>query len=142
MHKQIDGGGFGDAFGWRALAQLLGAGQVGVAPGGGLGHIAHLFIGFGQKRFGCLVAGLGHHHMVKQLGSPTRIAFIQGLLRGGHDFIGTAQQLQVALAHIGRSQRIEVGRVAIVKAKVKLVHRFNVVAQVAVVAAHRHEFGQ
>lgn len=123
----------------RAVAQLVGAGQVEVAPGRRLGGPAELVLSSREQLFRIGVARRSQHHVTEQLGGPTQVALVERRLRRGHRLGVAAGQRDVAARRFARRQRVEIGRVGVEPAKVELVDRLGVVAQRAVVAVRVQE---
>ena len=121
------------------FAQLHRRREVAVAPGRGLGHVAHLLVGAREQFLCALVLGGAEDRMVQQLGCPAVVALVVSRLCGGDGLVRTADQIEPALGRFLRRQRVEVGGVAVVGAEIELVDRLDVVPQVAVVATRAEE---
>ena len=120
-----------------AVAQLVRAGQVDVAPGPRLGLVAELVVGVREQRVRVPVLRIGEHDVVHERGDPAVLAAVVRFARATQHFGGAAHRVDVAGRLLHGRQRVEVGGIRVVPAEVVLVHRLRVVTDRSVVAAHR-----
>ena len=120
----------------HAVAQLAGALQIGVAPGGQFRLVAQLLQCVRAQLARLPVVGLRKHDLAHGVRHPAVFALGEILARP-RDRRGRAAHVgdRLLRALHGR-QRIEVGGVGVVPAEIPLIHGLGVVAERAVVAAH------
>ena len=116
------------------MAQLLGPGEIEVAPGARFGLVAQLLQGLGLELPGRGILRVGKDHVVHDLGHPAILALIVIFAGLGDDRGGAAHELHVTLAGLHRRQGVEVGGVAVEPAQVLDVHRLDVMVHRAVIA--------
>ena len=126
----------------NAIAELLRADEIEIAPGRRFGLIAELLEGVGLQIAGVLIARIGVDDVLEELRDPAVFALVVGFLRLLDDGLRAPHQLDVARRRFGRRQRIEVGRIAAEIAEIEIVDRAGVVADRAVIAARRPVLGE
>src|SRR5699024_1949750 len=110
------------------VAELLGAGEVEIAPGRGFGLVAELLEGVGLQQAGRPVVRIGVDDVADDLGDPAVVTFLEARPGFGEYGVGTAHVVDVAAGGLGGRMGVEVGGVAVEPAEVALVDGLGVVA--------------